>query len=149
MKIRFIRSSQPWKCYHVFWFDIVTKSPNSRNTLVKFCYDLFILFHLYVLIVTDPVGVDYLLSSDLACLDFVDDTLCGSPVSRRLHLVRPDTLSPRMRTSTEPPSIRSFTCDRYTNCISLLLSELPWRRRDRRNSLLIMFNFFSTMCYVA
>ena len=34
------------KCYHVFWFDIVTKSPNSRNTLIKFCYDLIILFHL-------------------------------------------------------------------------------------------------------
>ena len=44
MKLRFIRSSQPWKCYHVFWFDIVTKSSNSRNTLIKFCYDWIILF---------------------------------------------------------------------------------------------------------
>ena len=71
---------------------------------------------------------------DPAWLDLIDDTLCAD-------LRRPDMMSPRIRMLTEPPSIRSFTCDKYTNCVSLLLSELPWRRRDRRNSLLIMFNF--------
>ena len=100
-------------------------------------------------ITTDPVDVCSLLSWVPWQNDFVDDTLSSDlPVSRRLYLEWPGTMSPRMQASTEPPSIRPFTCDRYTNCVRLHSSLSCRGAAATAATRYQLYLIFSTMCYV-
>ena len=77
---------------------------------------------------------------DPAWLDLIDDTLCAD-------LRRPDMMSPRIRMLTEPPSIRPFTCDRYTNCVRLHSSLSCRGAAATAATRYQLYLIFSTMCY--